>query len=683
MTLTTLRHALALSAAPLALAIAAQPASAQAAAEVTPPGDPVKGVVPLTVYSQLPGMTNPRLSPDGKHAVVTVASKGDRAYAVIDVTGSGAAPMLIATAGDFKNDGDRQIAGYRWVGDKNVLLTVRSMEDLGYGRAEVHRLVNYNLDDRKLVPVAWDNAAQNGGQVLHIDDSKGEVLISRTSRAYGTERRYNPEVVRVNVRTGKIVDFVERPNPVVDGWAADGNGVVRMGFGYDPRSGKQRMLYGSKAGDTLRTVSNEADKDFTGDGIKPQVFLDEPDMAIVTSNESGFSRVYKANLATMTLGEPLFEMAGYDVNGAIPNEDENGVLGYGYTDDRYRVKYTSPVHAQIQQFLDESFGDGNSRIASTNDGDTRLIVHVGAPNQPGIYYLYDVPTGQFSRMGFVNETIKDGKLNPVSAMTFRSSDGRTIQSIVTMPRNRLGQKNLPVVALVHGGPYGVRDDVSYDFWAQAVAEQGYVVVQPNYRGSGGFGRDFVKIGRDEGFGFRMQADVNEAVDALAAQGTVDPNRACIMGWSYGGYAAARGAERDASRWRCSVAGAGVYDMPAMKQYDRDNAGKAGSEYLSAGASDIRAISPALNTNKPWAPILVFHGVRDPRVPINQARTLVSNLKSSGKKEGTDFAYIEQPKNGHYSVYFTEAENLEWLRGATDWFARFNPAYVAGETRPTG
>jgi dipeptidyl aminopeptidase/acylaminoacyl peptidase len=151
-----------------------------------------------------------------------------------------------------------------------------------------------------------------------------------------------------------------------------------------------------------------------------------------------------------------------------------------------------------------------------------------------------------------------------------------------------------------------------------------------------------------------------------------------MGWSYGGYAAARAAQRDAARWRCAIAGAGVYDLPLMRDYDKGYLGSFGANYLAKGAEALSDVSPARNAKGTWAPILVVHGARDPRVPVAQGRALVSALKGAGKKPGTDYAYIEQPKNGHYGIYVTKEERLEWLGGAAAWLDRFNPAYVAGD-----
>jgi dipeptidyl aminopeptidase/acylaminoacyl peptidase len=449
-----------------------------------------------------------------------------------------------------------------------------------------------------------------------------------------------------------------------------------MGFGGDRDSGKDSILYRSDGKGTMKTIQKVVDKDFTGAGLRPQVFLDEPDMAIVTSNHEGYSAAYKANLKDLKIVEKLFSKPGYDVDGVIPNEAENGILGYRYTTDRAHIEWTDPDRKLIQSFMDEQFGAGNASLVDSNKGDTKFVVSVAKPSQPGALYVYDVAAAKISLLGHQNTVIKDGELNPRKMVKYTARDGVVVEAVVTMPRHRTHGKSLPMVMLTHGGPYGVRDDVSYDDWSQAIAEQGYVVIQPNYRGSGGYGKAFVKKGREDGFGTTMQDDLNDGMDYLVKQGIVDPKRACMMGWSYGGYASARAAQRDPDRWQCTIAGAGVYDLQMMREYDKEYLGSFGANYLAKGASDLNAVSPARNAKGKWAPILIVHGVRDPRVPIAQGRTLVSALKGAGKKQGVDFEYIEQPRNGHYSRFFTKEERIEWLQGAANWLKRWNPAYVA-------
>jgi dipeptidyl aminopeptidase/acylaminoacyl peptidase len=230
----------------------------------------------------------------------------------------------------------------------------------------------------------------------------------------------------------------------------------------------------------------------------------------------------------------------------------------------------------------------------------------------------------------------------------------------------------------HGGPFGVRDKEEFGFfpWHQAVAELGYVVIQPNYRGSGGYGSEFVKEGRKgNGYGKRMQDDLNDAVNWFSSTGLIDKSRACIMGWSYGGFATARGAQRDPDVWKCAIAGAGVYDMPMMNRWDEVNLSSFRARFQDT-SDDPEGISPARFTDGKWSPILIVAALRDARIPIEQSRTLVSRLKASGKKEGVDFRYVEQPKGTHNLPY--EDVHIQWLKETEDWLAKFNPAYIESD-----
>jgi len=274
-------------------------------------------------------------------------------------------------------------------------------------------------------------------------------------------------------------------------------------------------------------------------------------------------------------------------------------------------------------------------------------------------------------------TLADTPMNPVKAEWYTARDGMKLQAIVTYPRHRKG-KNLPVVIMPHGGPFGATSATNQNEpWSQPLAEAGYVVIQPNYRGSGGYGKEYEEAGRKkDGYGVKMQDDLNDLLKIYGDKGVIDPNRACIMGWSYGGYAAARGAQRDGNLWKCAIAGAGVYDFPLMTAWDKKNLGKFSSGF-QATSDDPKGISSAHNTGGKWAPILIVAAARDRRIPLEQSRTLVSRLKSSGKVEGVDFKYIEQKQGTHNLPY--DDVHIQWIEEAEAWLARFNPAYVPSDT----
>lgn len=667
----------------LALFAAAGLGAAPLVAQTTP-GEPMATKVPLDKIASLPTISRLRLSPDGTKALATLGGENNFVYAIIDLV-QGGKPRVVATAETLKDEGDRAVSSYRWANDRFALLTIESVQNAYGRRVNIRRLAAFDTQTGATIPLAWRDATADAADILSIDEENDRILLARMVDDGNSERAFLYQVEWVDLKTGRVLELVQRTNPIVDSWFADAKGVVRLGYGSDRDSGEERYLYRSNPSENFRTVQKVKDENFTGEGIRPIVFLDQPDIAIAISNHEGYSAIYKVNLATMEIVEKLFSVDGYDVDGAMVNKAEDGIIGYSFATDRGRRTWIDPGFAKIAKFFDDQFGEANAQIVSMSDGYAKMIVALARPGQMDAYYLYDVATGSMSLIGYESDTIKDAMLNPVEAVRYKASDGIEIEAIVTKPRLRAGQKDLPVVVLTHGGPYGVRDYATYDQWAQAIAEQGYVVVQPNYRGSGGYGSEFVKEGRKDGFGTRMQDDLNDVVDHLDAQGLVDKERACMMGWSYGGYASARAAQRDADRWKCSIAGAGVYDLVKMKASDKNLLGSFGANYLAEGANSLDEVSPARNADGPWSPILIVHGVRDPRVPIAQARTLRDALRNAGKVEGKDFAYLEQPKNGHYGVYFTKDERLEWLGGAAAWLARFNPAYVPGDpdydTRP--
>ncbi len=636
----------------------------------------LKGRAETAVFGKRPFMRSPRLSPDGTKIAVMMSRNGVDNLGWIDLTKPGSAPNFFLAAEEQREVGDRSVQSWRWVGNDIIVYTLTSRENIGGDRFDMARLVGYNVKVGKHTPLGWEETGANGANIMFIDDEKQTLLVQRDSIKDGVDYEGNPEVIEVDARTGKF-KIVQRPNVVVGSWGVDGKGVVRIGLGGDADSGKNRIMYRSDSSGTFKTVSNEADATFTGTTIVPDIFTTEPDMAYATSNKDNFRRVYKINAKTMEIvGEPIFGIKGYDVDGLIANEAGDDLAGVSYTTTRPRTKWFDPRLAEIQKFMDEDFGRGNVQILSTNDGDTKIVMFKGEPHEPGGYYLFDTETGKMNLLGWYHPVLKDAQMNPMDSIRYEASDGMEIEAVVTYPRHRPHRKNLPVIVMPHGGPFGVRDQEEFGFfpWHQAMAELGYVVIQPNYRGSGGYGKEFVKEGRKpNGYGMRMQDDLNDAVTWFANAGLIDKNRACIMGWSYGGYATARGAQRDPNVWKCAIAGAGVYDFPMMKAFDTRVFGDFGANF-QATSDDLIGISSARNTDGPWSPILIVAGLRDARIPIEQSRTLVSRLKGSGKKDGVDFRYVEQPKGTHNLPY--EDVHIQWLEEAEAWARRFNPAYIA-------
>lgn len=661
------------SAAALAIGAMSIPASPAIAQGAEPPQVPetVTGRIPVGEFVKRANMRSPRISPDGKHIAYLAGADGREVLVLLNLETM--QQKLILAATEAREAGDRTMAGFRWIGSGHVVLTMISRENLGFGLTDFRRLVAYDIASGQLVNQAWRDAGGDAGVILHVEHDTGTYLLQRDSVANSTERWGFPEVIEVNVATGRF-KMVQRTNPVVRAWAADSNGLVRAGFNSNRNSGKFRMLYRGEKEANFKTVYNEADATFTESIPAPELFIPGTDTAYATSRHEGYEAVYKVDMKTMQLSEPVFKTEGFDLQGLITDSDGGAVLGYRTFDGEIRTVFVDPTLQTIHSMLEEVFGPGEVSIQDYVPDFTRVILFAGGKARTGGFYLFDTRTGDLRLLNWQRSALKDAPMNPVKAEWYTASDGTKIQAIVTYPRHRLGQKNLPVVVMPHGGPFGVLSATnSLEPWNQPLAEAGYVVIQPNYRGSGGYGKAFEQMGRDPGgYGKRMQDDLNDILTYYGQKGVIDPKRACIMGWSYGGYAAARGAQRDPETWRCAVAGAGVYDMPLMNRWDADNLGRFASGF-QATSEDPEGISPARSTDGKWAPILIVAAKRDARIPMEQAETLVASLKRGGKVEGRDFRYIVQPQGTHNLPY--DDVHIQWIEEAEAWLTKHNPAYI--------
>ena len=256
-----------------------------------------------------------------------------------------------------------------------------------------------------------------------------------------------------------------------------------------------------------------------------------------------------------------------------------------------------------------------------------------ATRGPG-YAVVDLATRKATWLGQEYEGVKPEDISPREPYRYKAADGLEVTGYLTLPRGRPA-KGLPLVVFPHGGPAS-RDGPGFDWWAQAMANRGYAVLQPNFRGSDGLGAAFLAAGYGQ-WGRKMQTDLSDGVRDLAAKGTVDPNRVCIVGASYGGYAALAGAAIDTGVYRCAVSVAGPADLRRFVEWSRVQRGRGAYRYWNRfmGAEDSKdvalgEISPAAHVDRVAIPILLIHGKDDTVVPLEQSQIMADALKRAGK-----------------------------------------------------
>lgn len=621
------------------------------------------------MFSLFPSIDNPRISPGGRAIAAKVRLQGKQALAVLPI-GTNQKPEIIAKDGEFDSQGERLIRSYAWIDDDNLLITLTSRENFMGQWFDAGRVVNYNRSSRKTTPLGWAGSKFDASDILWISrEGPPSILLSRVPDNGDTERWANPEVIKIDVVTGEQ-KIVQRQNPIVNAWYADGKGNVRLGAGYDRESGKFTAIYRPDGASTFKTIIDEKQDRFDTPSV-PRIFLKEPNKALTISRKDGYRAVYALDLNTMKLGEKVFGVPGYDIDGISSDLEGDDLESVMLTKQRSEHVYFQPRLKQIQMALQETFTPGVVTIASADRARETIIAHVGGVDHPGAYYVYDTRSGDMRLLGWLNNAIKDAPLNPTSTIKYQASDGKAIEAVLTIPRHKQGQKGLPLIVLPHGGPWA-RDSEDWEYvpWRQPLAELGYVVIQPNFRGSDGYGKEW-ESASDGNWGERMQDDLNDAVAHLASQGLIDPKRVCVMGWSYGGYAASRAAQRDGEKFRCAISGAGVHDLPAMVAYDRDYLGDYGAKNALGAAGKLTAVSPGLHPKQYSAPILIVHGEKDRRVPVLQSRNLVKRLKNAGKVEGRDFVYVEIPRETHNLLL--ESSRLQVLKEVKAFLDKHNPA----------
>jgi dipeptidyl aminopeptidase/acylaminoacyl peptidase len=625
--------------------------------------------LPIAVFARLPETERPRINTDGTAIAAKVRVNGEQILAIIPLDEPNPRPMPVARDGEFDERGDLYTTDWRWIDADNLLISIAGRIDLDGQSVDATRVISYNRRTRRTTRLGWDGTFVRGDRVLWRSTSgPPRILLARLATGRGYERLGNEEVIEIDVTTGRH-RVVMPPRRGVTSWYADGEGRLRLGTSFDRESGRLQALYSPDGNNNHRTIIRERMQRYQ-DAPVPVAFL-PGEKALVVSRHEGFRALYEMDLQTMELGRKVFGVEGYDIpegGGIVMNPEGNAVEGVAAIRDRIEYNWFEPRLRDIQQVLDESFGAGRATIVSTDRARQNIVVHVGAPNQAGGYYLYQTETGNVRHIGWRNTALRDMELNPVRTIRYRTSDGQTISAVLTLPRLR-EHRNLPLILLPHGGPWA-RDLEDWDIWAQPLAELGYAVVQPNFRGSSGYGYAWEAMS-DGNWGMRMQDDLNDAVDHLVQEGIADRGRVCIMGWSYGGYAASRAAQRDGSRYRCAISGAGVHDLPEMIRFDRDYLGRYGSQYIGSAASRLADISPARFARQYSTPILIVHGARDQRVPVAQSRSLVDRLRDAGKVEGRDFVYLEQRRNTHNLP--REEDRLEFLEAVQRFLAQHNPA----------
>lgn len=612
---------------------------------------PLPDAVPVEVFAALPAIDHPKLSPDGTKIAGKIGINGKQVLLVQPLFGDGK-PSALA-------EGKIDINWWEWVNDNWLVVGVGDDDVLYDEDVYVTRIAGVSADMKTIKWVDPNRSGVDADNVIwYAEDGSPRVLLSKETGVQN-ETQWYPSVFDVDVSTGKAKLVVPSMDEVWD-WDADASGTVRYGVIWHDDKKRGVVYRGPGGGKFVRVMFGKREED----SIPEPAIYRADGSALAFDDGDGRDAVYEMSLPSFALGKKLLSDPRYDIETIVTNPAGNDVAGFRVTDKRNHIQWLDPDLKDIQSGLDQTLGAGNGRIISWSRDRKKILVDVGTPAQAGGLYYWNTDGVRMDRVAWNNTTLKSRTLSPVSTVEYKARDGTAIEAVLTMPRGR-PTKGLPLIVMPHGGP-GARDSEEFDWWAQYLAELGYAVIQPNYRGSTGYGKAFHDLGKGE-WGLKMQDDLIDAISWAAAQGIADPKRVCIVGASYGGYAAMRGAQRDGGHYRCAVSYAGISDLGAMLRYDRNLLGRGVVDYWKKQAPDFTAVSPKFHAAEFGAPILIAHGVEDKRVPIKQSRMLVGELQKAGKP----FEYLEQKLGDHH---FSRSEDrVEFLKAVKAFLEKYNPA----------
>jgi dipeptidyl aminopeptidase/acylaminoacyl peptidase len=599
--------------------------------------------LPVQTFFQAPAISGLTFSPNGKYIACLVPYERRTNLAVIDLE-KGTKKLLT----NFK---DRQATQPSWASDDRILFRV---DDDGKESFALYA-VDRDGKDPGILASGYSKAGTNNETNVRFRSVLGRiegdpknilVLANLTYRDWS-------DVAVMNLKTGKMTTLIEAPGNV-DYYIRDHAGHVRLAVVEMDQI--RRVLHRDPK---TRQWSTLGEYHVDQPGWEPIAF-DGDDRTLFIWSDVGrkTKAIYRYHVLERQQLDQVFADDTYDALDAnstaaasftpntIYDASSKKIVGLAYSADRTRFHWLDDEIKQLAEKLETSLPNTVHRIRQFADDGSKIILFSSSDRDPGVYYLYERAKQKLSELAVIKPGIDPEKMAAMQPIEFAARDGLLVRGYLTLPKGRAG-KNLPLILHPHGGPFGIRDEWQYRDEVQFYANRGYAVLQVNYRGSGGYGREFEQAGFKK-WGLEMQQDLSDAVKWAIAEGIADPNRVVISGASYGGYAAMAGLVFSPELYCAGINYVGVTDIellipkdaPPSLMYWRNT--RLGSLGNAADRKRIHDTSPVHFADRVRVPLLMAYGKNDPRVHIDHGFDMERALKKAGKR----FEMIIEKDEGH-------------------------------------
>ena len=641
------------------IVVASLLASALAAAQ------PASSTLPMTAiksppiliedFVRHPEFESISLSPDGKSMAV-VARHGNRAnLGIIDLD----ARKLRWITNLMLYD----VYDYDWIGNDRI--TVRTVDTLDDASGNIYLRGSFAINT--------DGSGQRdmgGFEVLRESVEKpGSVIVLAPGRT-----RW-PEVFRLDTRTGQreLLTF-DNPGEVV-GWVVDRKDEVRIAISRDKNTVK--IFYRDNQKAPWAKIEEFDSRQYS---IQPLAFDYDHRTLYVRSNKGrNNAALFRYDLDKKALGELVAESEAVDIGGLRFDAAKQKLVGIGIGSSgggarsSSGVRWLDPDWERVQKMVDAALPNRVNHLAWGSKTPHRVLITSWSDTYPGGYFMLDTRTNEMERVAEERSWINAEKMSPMRRVQYAARDGLAIPALLTLPRSAGGgsAKNLPLVVDIHGGPHVRGPGWGFNETAQFLASRGYAVLQPSFRGSTGYGRKFLEAGFKQ-WGLAMQDDITDGVLWAIKQGYADPKRVCLMGASYGGYATLYGLIKEQGMFRCGIAAVAVTDLDLLfnvswsDTFRSDDAQASMKERIGdpkADAELFKKVSPLYQADKVSAPVLLFFGSDDRRVPLIHGEKFKAALDEYKKP----YEWVVYTAEGHG---FNKRENrIDYLRRVEEFLEK--------------
>lgn len=596
--------------------------------------------LPVTSFSALPKYRSPTLSPDGKKLafIQNYQEQGLSILSSFDFT-TGEKKLLV------KSDNEKiKLRWFEWANNKTLIISGRFASRRDRDDTVETRLMAIEADGssevRSLIrpPGAFSNKRTSQFQDNVIDflpDEPNKIMV-----AVDLDTANMPSVYKLDIYT-KRKERITKGKMQIRDYMTDQQGQLRLGEMLNYKTGEEQIYVRQVGSEKWESIHKHNALEEDGvDGITPKGFGLDPNILYYSTYKGDKKALYKMDIRTKT-SELVFEDPNYDVTGGlIYSEKTRDVIGLYHANTSTGRVYWDKSRSKFQKAFDKALPDTDNYLISFNQDENNYILYTENDFTPGAYYYGDRKAGEMMLLFEQYPDLVPEVLTEHNLVSYKARDGIEIDGYLTLPKDAEGP--VPTILHPHGGPWA-RDLSGFDYWTSYFTNRGYAVFRPNFRGSSGYGKAFAES-QMQSWGMAMQDDLTDAAHWLVKEGIAQEDKMCIVGASYGGYAAAMAAVKTPDLFQCAVSFAGVMDLKLrISNRKRFLSYKFVKKQMGTDSDDLEARSPYYSADKIKIPLLLIHGEEDRVVDARHSKKMAAELEDLKKP----VEYIELENGDHY------------------------------------